>query len=97
MFRANRQGARESTDAVGCTVTLIWRMVKELCASGDAERQWVAVVDYLVAEKACCKNNWPPGVGGCGSTTGRRRVGRAGPGAEASGVCEWLPQSAEAA
>jgi hypothetical protein len=31
-------------------VTLIWRMVKALCAGGDAERQWVAVVDYLVAE-----------------------------------------------
>ena len=31
-------------------MTLIWRMVRALCADDGEERHWLAVVDYLVAE-----------------------------------------------
>ncbi len=31
-------------------MTVIWRMVRALCAGDGEERQWLAVIDYLVAE-----------------------------------------------
>ena len=34
------------------TVTLIWRMLRALCSGDGEHRQWLAVIDYLVAESA---------------------------------------------
>lgn len=31
-------------------MTLIWRILRALCGGDGAERQWLAVIDYLVAE-----------------------------------------------
>ena len=45
-------------------MTLIWRMVRALCADDGEERQWLAVVDYLVAENRVLREQL--------SSTGRR-------------------------
>jgi putative transposase len=45
-------------------VTLIWRMVRALCSGDGEERQWLAVVDYLVAENRVLQQHL--------SATGRR-------------------------
>lgn len=45
-------------------MTLIWRMVRALCSSDGEQRQWLAVVDYLVAENRVLQQQL--------SVTGRR-------------------------
>jgi hypothetical protein len=54
-------------------VTLIWRMVRALCARDGGERQWLAVVDYLVAENRVLQQQLAMGVVPT-ERTGRERL-----------------------
>ena len=59
---------------------LIWRMMRALCAGDGEARQWLAVIDYLVAENRVLHELlWPtarPFLNGVGVKPGCTRSNR---------------------